>query len=132
MNQVKFVDDQVKCKIWSGRPHRFKFFQRCLPQTLLGPFLNTLTHTSLLFPSECCITFWSSCFDVEISAKIFPTLFCGPSKGFRKTVDGHFKNAVNLLWTFQKTVMQIKNMSRAYFENYTLHTHVKIFTIVYS
>ena len=111
MNQVKFVDDQIKCKIWSGRPHRFKFFQGCLPQTLLGPFLNTLTHTSLLFPSECCITFWSSCFDVEISAKIFPTLFSGPSKGFMKTVDGHFKNAVNLLWTFQ-----IKNVSSIFWK----------------
>ena len=27
-----------------GRPHPFKFFKGCFPQTLLGPFLNTLTH----------------------------------------------------------------------------------------
>ena len=27
-----------------GRPYQFKFFKSCLPQVLLGPFLNTLTH----------------------------------------------------------------------------------------
>ena len=35
-------------KIWSdmvwSRPYQFKFFKRCLPQILLGPFLNILTH----------------------------------------------------------------------------------------
>ena len=31
-------------KLWS-RPYHFKFFKGCLPQMLLGPFLNTLTHT---------------------------------------------------------------------------------------
>ena len=32
--------------IWSAlsRPYSFKFFKGCLPQILLGPFLNTLTH----------------------------------------------------------------------------------------
>ena len=25
-----------------GRPYHFKFFKACLPQVLLGPFLNTL------------------------------------------------------------------------------------------
>ena len=28
----------------SSRPYEFKFFNGCLPQILLGPFLNTLTH----------------------------------------------------------------------------------------
>ena len=27
-----------------GRPHHFKIFKDCLPQILLGPFLNTLTY----------------------------------------------------------------------------------------
>ena len=27
-----------------GRPYLFKFFKGCLPQILLGLFLNTLTH----------------------------------------------------------------------------------------
>ena len=27
------------------RPYHFKTFEDCLPQILLGPFLNTLTHT---------------------------------------------------------------------------------------
>ena len=35
-DQVKFVE---------GRPCRFKFFKSCFPRILLGPFLNTLSHT---------------------------------------------------------------------------------------
>ena len=31
-----------------SRPYHFKFFKGCLPQILLGPFLNTLTELSLL------------------------------------------------------------------------------------
>ena len=27
-----------------GRPYHFKCFTACLPQILLGPFLNTFTH----------------------------------------------------------------------------------------
>ena len=30
-----------------GRPYRFKFFNGCLPQILLGPFLNTLPNIVL-------------------------------------------------------------------------------------
>ena len=30
-----------------SRPYHFKVFKGCLPQILLGPFLNTLTHTVL-------------------------------------------------------------------------------------
>ena len=36
-----------------GRPYHFNFFKACLPQILLGPFLNTLTHlptTGILNP----------------------------------------------------------------------------------
>ena len=29
-----------------SRPYPFKFFKGCLPQILLGPFLNTLSHIS--------------------------------------------------------------------------------------
>ena len=32
-----------------SRPYHFKFFKGCLPQILLGPFLNTLTHLFLNF-----------------------------------------------------------------------------------
>ena len=33
-------------RVWSvsGRPYPFKFFEACLPQILLGPLLNTLSH----------------------------------------------------------------------------------------
>ena len=31
------------------RPYHFKFFKGCLPQILLGPFLNTLSHILRLF-----------------------------------------------------------------------------------
>ena len=30
-----------------SRPYHFKFFKGCLPQILLSPFLNTLTHIFL-------------------------------------------------------------------------------------
>ena len=48
MCQVKFAWDSLE-KVWSdlvcwGRPCEFKFFKSCLPQYLLGIFLNTLTH----------------------------------------------------------------------------------------
>ena len=39
VNQVKFGEDTFK-------KFEFKFFKSCLPQVLLGPFLNTLTHLS--------------------------------------------------------------------------------------
>ena len=36
-----------------SRPYHFKFFKGCLPQILLGPFLNTLNQIlSLLFQVE--------------------------------------------------------------------------------
>ena len=48
MDQVKFVEDSLY-KVQSdmvclARPYPFKFFKSCLPQILLGPFLNTFTH----------------------------------------------------------------------------------------
>ena len=39
MEQVKFVEDSLEDKF-----EVMCFFKGCLPQTLLGPFLNTLTH----------------------------------------------------------------------------------------
>ena len=33
-----------KTDTYGGRPNHFKFVKGCLPQTLLGAFLNTLTH----------------------------------------------------------------------------------------
>ena len=34
----------IKC---SGRPYHFQFFKVCLPQILLGPFLNSLPQIQL-------------------------------------------------------------------------------------
>ena len=31
--------------VYLNRPYHFKIFEDCLPQILLGPFLNTMTHT---------------------------------------------------------------------------------------
>ena len=39
--------------IWVSRPYHFKFFKGCLPQILLGPFLNTLTHIVIFFRRHC-------------------------------------------------------------------------------
>ena len=50
MDQVKFVEDILdKCVVCWGRPYHFKFFKGCLPQILLGPFLNTLSQMFLRF-----------------------------------------------------------------------------------
>ena len=48
MDQVKFVEDSLQ-KRWRdmvclSRSYHFKFSKGCLPQILLGPFLNTLSH----------------------------------------------------------------------------------------
>ena len=40
MDQIKFVEDNL-CL---NRPYPFKFCKGCLPQILLGSFLNTLSH----------------------------------------------------------------------------------------
>ena len=32
-----------------GKPYRFKFFKGCLPQILVGPFLNTLLDPYNIF-----------------------------------------------------------------------------------
>ena len=39
MGKVTFVEISLLIT-----PYRFKFFKDCLPQILLGPFLNTLPH----------------------------------------------------------------------------------------
>ena len=44
--QVVFCD-----KVFKNRPYRFQFFKGCLPQILVGPFLNILT---LFFQSHVC------------------------------------------------------------------------------
>ena len=46
MDQVKFVKI-IKCL---SRPYPFKLFKGCLPQILLGPFLNTLNQILPRFP----------------------------------------------------------------------------------
>ena len=40
MNQVKFVEKSLVI----GRPYHLRFIKGCLPQILLGPFLNNLTQ----------------------------------------------------------------------------------------
>ena len=39
-----------------NRPYHLKSFKGCLPQILLGPFLNTLTHLCFTEAIECRIT----------------------------------------------------------------------------
>ena len=38
------IQERSLWKIDLSRPYPFKFFKGCLPQILLGPFLNTLSH----------------------------------------------------------------------------------------
>ena len=51
MDLVKFVDNRLKKMKWYGilsRPYHFQFLNGCLPQISLGPFLNTLSHISII------------------------------------------------------------------------------------
>ena len=42
---LKFISsNKSDLKICLGRPYHFKFFKGCLPQILLGPFLNILPY----------------------------------------------------------------------------------------
>ena len=64
LGEVKCVEDSL-WKIWSNlvylsRPYHFKFFKGCLPQILLGPFLNTLTHIFLHLTKVVIIEFIAS------------------------------------------------------------------------
>ena len=52
-----------------SRPYDFKLFKGCLPQILLGPFLNTLSHILVLVSRES-KTMRPSCFQI-ICSKIF-------------------------------------------------------------
>ena len=59
MDQLKFVEDSLQ-KIRSdmvcfGRPYHFKFLKGCLPQILLSPISNTLTHIRLLYHNGTCL-----------------------------------------------------------------------------
>ena len=51
--------------VWWSRPYNFKCFKGCLPQILLGTFLNTLSHLLLLYfqihnnpDNEICAKLW--------------------------------------------------------------------------
>ena len=53
MDQVKFVEDSLS-KIWRdmvclSRPYPLSFPEGCLPQILLGSFLNTWTHMTVIW-----------------------------------------------------------------------------------
>ena len=39
------IQELTKLNLWKTA---FQFFKGCLPQTLLGPFLNTLSHMILI------------------------------------------------------------------------------------
>ena len=47
----KYSKVTLEYKNGLGRPYHFKIFKGCLPQILLGPFLNTMTHFSLYINS---------------------------------------------------------------------------------
>ena len=54
IDQVKLVEDSLQ-NIWRdmiclSRAYPFKFFESCLPEILVGPFLNTLFHIIISKP----------------------------------------------------------------------------------
>ena len=52
MDQEKLVEDKwhdLSDMVYLSRPYHFKFFKGSLPQILLGPFLNTVSHIGFYF-----------------------------------------------------------------------------------
>ena len=48
---IPYLEYIIRDKVFKNGPSKiypFKFFKGCLPQILLGPFLNTLPHIILL------------------------------------------------------------------------------------
>ena len=43
------INENNDTKIWNSRLYPFKFFEGCLPQTLLDPLLSTLSNSFLTF-----------------------------------------------------------------------------------
>ena len=62
MDQIKFVEDSLKKTLRDmvcySRPYSFKFFKGCLPQILLGPFLNTIPHIYYFREKASIADFW--------------------------------------------------------------------------
>ena len=56
-----------------SRMDQVKFFKRCLPQILLGPFLNILTHIPLLVMNSIITDSWILCSKCNV-VKIYVTL----------------------------------------------------------
>ena len=54
-----------------SRPYRFKFFKGCLPQILLGPFLNTLSHMSLIAYANAIFEKYSSFFEFAVIKLVY-------------------------------------------------------------
>ena len=55
---VLFSSVTYDWKICLSRTYLFRFFKGCLPQILLGPFLNTLSYIQLLFDLCWCLWFF--------------------------------------------------------------------------
>ena len=64
-----FEEDLLKNNIWGkvfkNRPYHFKFFKGCLPQILLGPFLNTLPHLRSRIYIYNVISVWCNFFGIR-------------------------------------------------------------------
>ena len=48
-NKYRIYSDKCRAsnQVCLSKPYHFKFFKGCLPQILLGPFLNTLAHMTI-------------------------------------------------------------------------------------
>ena len=54
MDQVKFVEQTISL----NRPYPFKSFKGCLPQNLLGSFLNTLSQIDIKKLQKICLQYF--------------------------------------------------------------------------
>ena len=113
MDQIKFMEGSL-LKIWRSmfclsRPYSFKCFKGCLPQILLGPFLNTLPQMFSENISDGALFKWrcssAVCNCLEVVHKFFVWNFLQQLIYWVPVCSWYFKMVI---WLFFATFTQSK------------------------
>ena len=96
-----------------SRPYLFKFFKGCLPQILLGPLLNTLSHI------------WDNCIDMT-QVSIWYADFClkNPWSKINRNLTCHCKaRQAILLMSSTQVALAILHQTKYILVGNLLHSH---------
>ena len=96
-------------EIWStwSRPYPFKYFEGCLPQILLGPVLNTLSHTIMIWLILGRNTKQKKKSSLTKDTLYFVKSISEPKPGYKKTINLHKRRN-----KFMEFVKRYKNDNR--------------------